>query len=174
MADLSFSSGSYVRPYICAHGSPRTLTIQQGSTASTALFKIGDAIARGATTNAHRAVAWATGVTANLTGILGFAAEAAEASATIGVKTVTYWPADNETVFVGVFKSTLASTNLGQFFALRRDSTLEIAYIDCGITATSVMAVIDDFVDGSAIGDTNGLVAFRISQASRQRFPETS
>jgi len=173
MADGSFSSGSYVRPYISAHGSPRTLTIQQGSTASTAIFKIGDPIARGATTNAHRAVLLATGVTANLTSFLGFAAEAVSATGSLTTK-ITYWPADNETQFLGVMKTTLASTHLGQVFNLRRDSTLEIAYIDGAVKATGVMAVVDDWAEGSTIGDTNGFVVFRISQVSRQAFPETS
>src|SRR3990167_5061631 len=157
MADGSFSSGSYVRPYISAHGSPRTLTIQQGSTASTAIFKIGDPIARGAT--------------ANLTSFLGFAAEAVSATGSLTTK-ITYWPADNETQFLGVMKTTLASTHLGQVFNLRRDSTLEIAYIDGAVKATGVMAVVDDWAEGSTIGDTNGFVVFRISQVSRQAFPE--
>ncbi len=174
MAQGSLSSGTYVRPYISAHGAFRTLTIEQGSTVSTALFKIGDAIARGASTNAHRAVLLATGVTANLTTFLGFAAEEAFSSATVGVTKVTYWPADDETQFLGVAKGTLASTQLGQFYNLRRDSTLNIAYLDLTDKATGVMCVIDDFAEGSTIGDSNGFVVFRAGMVSRQVFNVSS
>jgi len=171
MADGSFSSGSYVRPYICAGGSPLTASIQQGSTASTALFGIGDCIKRGTTTNAHRAVLHDTGITANQTECLGFAAEAAEASATVGTKTVSYWPASPQTQFIGVCKGTLNSTQLGGIYAIRRDSTLGIAYIDLAIVSTATMAVVTGFVEGSTQGDTNGFCSFYVASTCNQSFP---
>jgi len=170
MADGSFSSGSYVRPYISAHGSPRTEEIEQGSTASTAVYKLGDLICRGATTNAHRAVLQATGVTANLTVCLGFAAEDAETSATVGVKKTLFWPADSETQFIGVAKGTLNSTQLGGIYAIRRDSTLGIAYLDLAIVSTAVMGIVDAFANGSTMDDTNGFVVFRVASSCSQKY----
>ena len=173
MADGSFSSGSYVRPYINAHGSPRTEMIPQGSTASTALFDVGDCIKRGTTTNAHRAVLHDTGITANHLLCLGFACEKAEASATIGSEEANrlYWPADGETQFIGVAKGTLNSTQLGGIYAIRRDSTLGIAYIDLAIVSTATMAIVDAFADGSTQNDTNGFVVFRVASSCRQAYP---
>lgn len=171
MANGVFGPNSYVRPYMTAAGCPRTLQIQQGSTASTALFGIGDCIKRGATTNAHRAVLQDTGVTANITKCLGFAAEAAEASATIGTKNVAYWPADPQTQFIGVFKGTATSTTIGAIKAVRRDSTLGIAYLDLAIVSTATMAIVDGFAEGSTVGDTNGFCLFRIASTCNEAFP---
>jgi len=174
MADGSFSSGSYVRPYISAHGSPRTLSVPQGSTVSTALFYLGDCIKRGTTTNAHRAVLHDTGVTANITGCLGFAAQDCYgATATIGAASanVSYWPADPETEFIGVCKGTLNSTQLGGIYAIRRDSTLGIAYIDLGIVSTATMAVVTGFAEGSTQGDTNGFCTFYVASTCNEAFP---
>lgn len=167
MADGTPTAGSYVRPYICAHGSPRIVTVEQGSTISTALFSVGDAVERGTTTNAHRVVLSATGVTADLTTIFGFAAEAAEASATIGTKKVTVWPCDGETQFVGFAKGTIGSSCLLTAYNLRRDSTLQIPYIDVAVKASGIMAVIDDVAEGSTWGDTNGYVVFHMVDAAR-------
>ena len=172
MADGIFGSGNIVRPYLSPFGSPRLETIPQGSTISTALFSVGDMIQRGATTNAHRAVQHSTGVTANLTGGLGFAAEAAKSSITVGGAntSVLYYPVDGVTQFIGVVKGVLASSVLDTLRAIRKDSTLNIMYIDTAIVSTATMAIVDDFVDGSAIGDTNGLCVFRVASSCCQKF----
>lgn len=175
MADGSFSSNSFIRPYRC-HTSPAALSFPLGSTASTAVFKVGDAVARGATTNAHRIVVLATGVTANLTGFVGFAAESVTSSFAIGTQ-VLVWPARRDVEYIGVAKGTFNSTQLGQGYALRRDSTLEIGYLDLadkGGATTAVIAIVTDFVNGSTQGDSNGFVSFTVLDASAQLYRASS
>jgi len=173
MADGVFGANSYVRPYT-AYGSPRIVHFEQGSTVSTALFGIGDAVVKDATTASHRVVQHSTGATPNITGLMGFAAEAADASATIGTTKKPIFVVSPEAQFIGVAKGTLAATNTLTGYNLKRDSTLGIMYIDLAVKATGTMCVVDDFVEGSQVGDTNGFVVFHVVDAGRQYFKSTT
>jgi len=173
MADGVLSSNTFVMPYRCQEG-PVLLSFPLGSTASTAVFKKGDAVARGATTNSHRVVLLATGVTADLTGFIGFAAEDAVSSEAFGTPKLVY-VADRSVEFIGAIKSTIAAADLGLGFNLRRDSTLDIWYLDgSDATGTGVVGIVTGFVNGSTFGDTNGFVSFLVANAAMQMYRSSS
>jgi len=174
MAELTLSSNCFVRPHR-TRGAPVLLSFPLGSTASTAVFKQGDAVARGATTNAHRIVNLTTGVTGSLTTFLGFAAESVTSTWTVGDPVLVY-PAHHNMEYAGIGKGTFASTQLGQNFHLRRDSTLEIAYVNLGSTgnATCITVIVTDFLYGSTQGDTNGWVSFIVADAAMQMYRSSS
>lgn len=154
MADYTPSSGSIMQPYRSPWGAfpIRHFAENNGST-----FKLGQLVMQStqASTAAHRVEEMSTLSTA----IVGVAAQ--DATGTVDTK-IPVWEANPSVEFKGVAKGTLASSNVGSAYAFAYDSTKAIYYVDLATaTVGSVRCIVTEIVSPSAVGDSNGYVAFK-------------
>lgn len=176
MADIAPSSGSYVKPYRSPWGAFPIRTMAVSSGVSSLVIRVGDRVGLDVRTdtNYHRIKQ----STALSTVVVGFAAEEAstnpDKSTGAPVYTIPVWEAHPAVEFQCITKGgTLASSLVGARKSIKRDSTLNIWYIDIADdTEVNKNVVVTELID--AVGDSGGLVAFRhierVSSASTNTF----
>ncbi len=167
MASNLVSSNWRIFPYRSAKGSPRIMPFPQGSTVSTLVFRAGDVVQfdTRAATNSMRVVLAMPSAQDHVIELVGVAAEEAAAGDSVGTKR-SVWVADADTEFVAYTKSSLVSSHIGSSYAILRDSTLNVWYVECGERgSTSNCVEITELVDD--LGDSNGRVAFKFIPAAR-------
>ena len=157
MAQITLSSGSFIRPYTA--GSVR-LDYYPESTGQS--FVVGEPVIYDAAVASagHRI----TIAAADPTLILGFAAQKASSvqGTSIGV-----WMAEAGAEFRGHLNVAAVSTHAGRRTGIIKDSTLNIWQLDPAETTANCL-MITKFIDG--IGDTNNAVVFTVNAGYRQGY----
>lgn len=158
MAEITLSSGSYVRPFRTPWGAFHTRTYPLSTGVSSAAIQLGRQVTLDASTNGHRVKA-STANNAPL--IVGYAGEAMNGSTAATDTPLVVWEANPMQEFVAYTKgAALTDTHVGSARTLQFDSTLNVHWVDLGAsTAADNRVLITQFVD--AIGDTGGRVVFR-------------
>ena len=171
--NLTLSSLSYVVPYRPTRGSANIIHIQESTCASTAIVKIGDVVSQDTNTasNSFRMVKMAAHIPS--TAIFGIAGgNSTSDGSTTGLadtngypttnRRLPVWVAERNTEFVAysnLSSVTHASTLVGTYRVLSRDSTLDIWKVDAAnSTAGDVRVRITEVLDPFS---ANGRVVFR-------------
>lgn len=155
MAQFTLSSGTGIRPFRSPWGAFPTGEYPLSSGVSSAVIYVGKMV----TLDANICqVKGSTAKGAPL--IVGVAAEKNSTGSTGQMLTV--WEANPMVEFKVASSGTIATSHVGVNRCLQWDSTLNIHYI--GLDATTLAnerVCITGFADGTAIGDSNGVVSFR-------------
>jgi hypothetical protein len=158
MADITISSGDYIRPYRCPWGQPE---MRSGPESTAQTFKYGDVVELdlGVSTGANRIrQASTSGSTITSTAIVGVAAQ--PASSVVEQKVSYYSAAPANEFWARSRGGTLALATVGASFGLFRDSSKNVTLIDLGNTqSTSLRVIVTELVD--AVGDSGGAVIFK-------------
>lgn len=166
--DITLSTGSYVRPYRAAKGSPRIAHIQETTCAASGLIRVGDVVSSDTLTASasNRIMRMENHIPS--TAIYGIAAEGSTSDgSTTGLadpncRRLPVWIAERDTEFVAYSKLssvTHNSTLVGTNRVLSRDSTLGIWTVDAAVsTAGDVRIRVTEVLDPGA---SNGAVVFR-------------
>jgi len=165
MADISHSSNTGIFAFRTRTGSPRIITPDASTAASTALIQAGQVVQFDVTGSAtHRIVRASTAaghpnLSTNYAGIAA-ASDVSDGSTTglgEGKRLISVWAADGDVEFVFPTKiAGIASTLVGTALALGYDSTLAFHYLAANSTAGDRRVWVTGLYD--APGDTNGRV----------------
>ena len=157
----TISSGDYIRPYRSAYGQEHILSLGESTAQS---FVYGDILEQDSkvSTGFHRAaVAVRSNSTITSTSIIGVAAAPASS---VTDQTVIFFSATHENTFwARTINGTLASTNVGGFYGLAKDTTNNVTLVDLANAAsTSQRVCITGLIDG--LGDSGGAVTFKFGR----------
>ena len=163
MADITVSSGDYIRPHRNPYGSPEVRYMPEAPGQS---FRFGDVVQQSsaASTEINQlAVASTSGSTCLSTSIVGIAA--GNASSVQYTKIPFYSANPNNEFWARTRGGTLAATNVGASFGLFRHAThTNVWLVDLGNTqSTSQRVLVTELID--AVGDSGGAVAFKFGCA---------
>ena len=172
MAQISHSSRTGIFAFRTRTGSPRIISPDASSAASTALIQAGQVVIFDATDGfTHRVVRASTAaghpnLLANIAGIAA-ASDTSDGSTTgltNGARRISVWAADGETEFLFPSKiSAVASTLVGTALALGFDSTLGFHYLVANSTAGDRRVWVTEVQNP---GDTNGFLWGRFTSSA--------